>query len=210
MLWLFFGGTAYAFTTWQSTAGDDHIAATYKQIDRLKAHIDNLSKRKAELESELQTQKSNSEKEIKELSDQIKALNGEKETLNAQLSNIKDTSSKEASDLRTQIEKLTATIADKDKLIADKDKLMDKTIETTSAGKAKQQQKITDLRAQVADLTKQVNNLEKEKQQQKQLHEDKHANELNNAVEDAKALLKYAQDTADDADKKVKTNILNQ
>lgn len=203
MLWLFFGGTAYAFTTWQSTAGDDHIAATYKQIDRLKAHIDNLSKRKAELESELQTQKSNSEKEIKELSDQIKALNGEKETLNAQLSNIKDTSSKEASDLRTQIEKLTATIADKDKL-------MDKTIETTSAGKAKQQQKITDLRAQVADLTKQVNNLEKEKQQQKQLHEDKHANELNNAVEDAKALLKYAQDTADDADKKVKTNILNQ
>lgn len=24
-----FGGTAYAFTTWKSTAGDDHIAATY-------------------------------------------------------------------------------------------------------------------------------------------------------------------------------------
>lgn len=205
-----FGGTAYAFTTWQSTAGDDHIAATYKQIDRLKAHIDNLSKRKAELESELQTQKSNSEKEIKELSDQIKALNGEKETLNEQLSNIKDTSSKEASDLRAQIEKLTATIADKDKLIAVKDKLMDKTIETTSAGKAKQQQKITELRAQVADLTKQVNDLEKEKQKQKQLHEDKHADELNNAVEDAKALLKYAQDTADDADKKVNTNTLNQ
>ena len=207
-----FGGSAYVYsslTTWKATNGDDHIAATYKQIDRLKAHIDNLSKRKAELESELQTQKSNSEKEIKELSDQIKALNGEKETLNEQLSNIKDTSSKEASDLREQIKKLTETIADKDKLIADKDKLMDKTIEITNAGKVKQQERIRDLRAQVASLTTQVTDLTNQVKS-KQSYEDDHDSELNKAVNDAKNLLKYAQDTADDADKKVNTNTLNQ
>lgn len=128
-----FGGTAYVYsslTTWKATSGDDHIAATYKQIDRLKVHIDNLLKKKAELEAELQTQKSNSEKKINELNDQIKALNGEKATLNEQLSNIKDTSSKEASDLRTQIETLTQKIADNDKL-------MSETIQKTNEGKQK-------------------------------------------------------------------------
>ena len=194
-----FGGTAYAFTTWKSTAGDDHIAATYDQIDRLKVHIDTLLKRKGELESELQTQKSNSEKAINELNDQIKALNGEKATLNEQLSNLKDTSSKEASDLRTQIERLTATIADKDKL-------MSETIQKTNEGKAKKNQTIADLRKQVTDLTNQVSNLEKEKQTNKQSYEDDHDSELNNAVKDAEKLRNYAQKAADDADKKVNTN----
>lgn len=155
------------------------------------------------MESELQTQKSNSEKAINELNDQIKALNGEKATLNEQLSNLKDTSSKEAGDLRTQIERLTATIADKDKL-------MSETIQKTNEGKAKKNQTIADLRKQVTDLTNQVSNLEKEKQTNKQSYEDDHDSELNNAVKDAEKLRNYAQKAADDADKKVNTNTLNQ
>lgn len=201
-----FGGATYVYsslTTWKATAGDDHIAATYEQIDRLKGNIDTLLKKKGELESELQTQKSNSEKKINELNDQIKALNGEKATLNEQLSNIKDTSSKEASDLRTQIENLTATIAIKDKL-------MSETIQKTNEGKAKKNQTIADLRKQVTDLTNQVSDLEKEKQTNKQSYEDDHDSELNNAVKDAEKLRNYAQKAADDADKKVNTNTLNQ
>ena len=66
------------------------------------------------------------------------------------------------------------------------------------------------MRNQVTDLTNQVSDLEKEKQTNKQSYEDDHDSELNNAVKDAEKLRSYAQKTADDADKKVNTNTLNQ
>ena len=76
-----FGGTAYAFTKWESTAGNQHITETKNYIDELARRIRNLKEQKSAVDKKL----ADAEVEKNRLATENNTLTTEKSRLESEL-----------------------------------------------------------------------------------------------------------------------------
>ncbi|WP_278848468.1 hypothetical protein [Leuconostoc lactis] len=178
-----FGGTAYAFMSWQGI-GDQHLDKTRAHIKTLENHIYTLVDKKSEL-------KATSEKQIKELSDEKSTLEGNLKDLQAQsLSNNAD-NKKSIEALQAQIEKLNREIEKKNiEVKGYKDRI-------TDAINWKKQ-RLDEQDKEIADLKDKLSKKETELKTEKDRN-----SELERAIEDANQLRQDAEKTVERVEKAI-------
>lgn len=178
-----FGGTAYAFMSWQGI-GDQHLDKTRAHIKTLENHIYTLVDKKSEL-------KATSEKQIKELSDEKSTLEGNLKDLQAQsLSNNAD-NKKSIEALQAQIEKLNREIEEKNiEVKGYKDRI-------TDAINWKKQ-RLDEQDKEIADLKDKLSKKETELKTEKDRN-----SELERAIEDANQLRQDAEKTVERVEKAI-------
>ena len=192
-----FGGTAYAFMSWQGI-GDQHLDKTRAHIKTLENHIYTLVDKKSEL-------KASSEKQIKELSDEkstlegnLKDLQAQKDEINNQLTTLQAQSLSNDADnkksieaLQDQIEKLNREIEKKNiEVKGYKDRI-------TDAINWKKQ-RLDEQDKEIADLKDKLSKKETELKTEKDRN-----SELERAIEDANQLRQDAEKTVERVEKAI-------
>ncbi|WP_278363577.1 hypothetical protein [Leuconostoc lactis] len=185
-----FGGTAYAFMSWQGI-GDQHLDKTRAHIKTLENHIYTLVDKKSEL-------KATSEKQIKELSDEkstlegnLKDLQAQKDEINNQLTTLQAQSLSNDADNKKSIEALQAQIEKKNiEVKGYKDRI-------TDAINWKKQ-RLDEQDKEIADLKDKLSKKETELKTEKDRN-----SELERAIEDANQLRQDAEKTVERVEKAI-------
>lgn len=114
-----FGGTAYAFTKWESTAGNQHITETKNYIDELAGRIRKLKEQKSSVDTLL----ANAETEKNRLESELQAKLGTPDMQQRLIDLQRDitTNSNTINQLNDTINRLTG---EKNNLLADQENLI--------------------------------------------------------------------------------------
>ncbi|WP_288504140.1 hypothetical protein [uncultured Leuconostoc sp.] len=179
-----FGGTAYAFTNWESTRGKVHIEETREYINKLSERIKELKTEQSTSAERLKTLEAEKNK-IEEVKNQIV---GEKDNLAKELASLQATySSKDTENqgllggLQRQIEDLRRQIEDKQQEINNK------------------QQEIRDKQQEVLNKQQEVNAKQQEIDAKRQEVEGLHDDEMDKAVKAMEELRNHAKQAVEEA-----------